>query len=144
VIALLDVNVLVALLDPVHVHHEPAHAWFATQRGYGWATSPITENGFVRVMSNPAYPGRRVSIGEAIAHLTRFRTSAGHTFWSEPVSLTDPGAFRPEHIGGHRQLTDVYLLALATVHGGCLATFDRGLSVRAVAAAKAENLMMLG
>src|SRR5205807_1947335 len=54
-VALLDVNVLVALFDPDHVHHEPAHRWFAEQRGTGWATCPLTENGLLRVLTHPAY-----------------------------------------------------------------------------------------
>ena len=52
--SLLDVNVLVALFDPDHVHHEAAHVWFAATRGAGWATCPLTENGVVRVLSNPS------------------------------------------------------------------------------------------
>jgi len=64
-IALLDVNVLVALFDPNHTLHEPAHRWFETERESGWATCPITENGLVRVLSNPKYPGRQTTVRDA-------------------------------------------------------------------------------
>lgn len=50
--ALLDVNVLVALAWTNHVHHEAATSWFRTHGARGWATSPFTEAGFVRVSSN--------------------------------------------------------------------------------------------
>jgi predicted nucleic acid-binding protein len=70
VVTLLDVNVLVALFDPVHVHHEAAHKWFGQNRKSGWATCPLTENGMVRVLSNPAYPGRRTTVHDAIRRLT--------------------------------------------------------------------------
>lgn len=59
-----DVNVLIALFDPAHVHHESAHLWFTTARGAGWAACPITENGFIRVVSNPAYPTVAPSVSE--------------------------------------------------------------------------------
>ena len=52
--ALLDVNVLIAIFAPHHIHHEAAHAWFAANRSSGWATCPLTENGMVRILSNPA------------------------------------------------------------------------------------------
>lgn len=78
--ALLDVNFLVALFDPMHLHHEAAHEWFGRNRGGGWATCPLTENGFVRVVSNPRYPGRGTSTRDAIARLAEIRRSADHVF----------------------------------------------------------------
>jgi toxin-antitoxin system PIN domain toxin len=143
VVTLLDVNVLVALFDPLHVHHELAHSWFAGARAAGWASCPITENGLVRVVANPAYPGRRTTVGDAVARLTLFRASGGHAFWPDDVSLCD-GALRVERLAGHRQITDGYLLALAVRRGGRLATLDRGLTPRAVPEARAESLVHLG
>lgn len=55
--ALLDINVLVALSDQAHVHHDLVHRWFARARASGWATCPLTENGLVRVIGNPSYRG---------------------------------------------------------------------------------------
>ena len=88
-VALLDVNVLVALFDPVHAHHELAHQWFDRNRQSGWASCPLTENGLVRVISNSAYPGRRTTPQDAIERLTRFRESGDHAFWPDSASLCD-------------------------------------------------------
>jgi hypothetical protein len=47
-IYLLDINLLLALTDPMHVHHELSHQWFAKKGRKGWATCPLTENGVAR------------------------------------------------------------------------------------------------
>lgn len=140
---LLDVNVLVALFDADHVHHELAHDWFADHRAGGWATSPTTENGFVRVVSNPAYGGS-VSRPEAVMERLRlFRDSGHHQFWSDALSMTDLTRIRPSYMRGQRQLTDVYLLALAVKMGGRLATFDRSIPVSAVVGATRDSLAVI-
>ncbi len=130
-VALLDVNVLVALFDPNHVHHEIAHDWFADQREAGWATCPITENGLVRVLANPAY-GADIRADAVIARLRRFEASGHHHFWNDALSLTDDSVFNPSLLAGSRQITDVYLLGLASRNHGVLATFDRSIPMRAV------------
>jgi toxin-antitoxin system PIN domain toxin len=142
-IALLDVNVLVALFDSAHVHFEYAHRWFAEQRPKGWATCPLTENGFVRVIANPSYPGSRTTILDALERLAAFRASGQHSFWPDSVSLCDAGVIDPRHIQGHRQLTDVYLLSLAVDHGGQLATFDSGIGSATVTEAGPEHLVVI-
>ncbi len=141
---LLDVNVLVALFDPMHVHHEAAHAWFARQRSEGWATCPLTENGFARVVSNPRYPGRGTNLRDAIARLAEIRRSADHVFWPDSVSVCGGDSFQPAFIQGHRQLSDVYLLGLAVANGGRLATFDRNVPLKAVSGAGPRHLEVLG
>lgn len=141
--ALLDVNVLIALFDPVHIHHEPAHAWFARHGDAGWATCPLTENALVRILSNPAYPGRRTTLDDAIQRLDRFCSSGHHVFWPEDQSIRDAALFSPVHIVGHRQITDVYLLALAVRRDGRLATFDRNIPARAVAGATKDHLVVI-
>jgi toxin-antitoxin system PIN domain toxin len=143
-VLLLDVNVLVALFDPVHTHHEAAHEWFEPNRQSGWATCPLTENGFVRVISNPSYPGRRTTVQDALQRLTSFRDSGDHTFWTDSASLCDVLLIRPANLLGHRQLTDVYLLALAVTNGGRLATFDQRISLAAVNGAEPGHLAFLG
>ncbi len=142
-VALLDVNVLVALFDPVHANHEEAHEWFAVHRRQGWATCPLTENGLVRILSNPRYPGRMTTIGDAIGRLRSFRESGHHTFWSDDTSLCDE-AVLPAHIQGYRQLTDVYLLALAVTKEGRLATFDQGIPLSSIDGARDRHLAFLG
>jgi len=139
--ALLDVNVLVALFDPDHVHHEAAHGWFGAEKPAGWATCPLTENGFVRVLSNPAYsasPGRPAELAE---RLRAFRSSGHHVFWPDDASLCDTRLFALSV--SHRQLTDVYLLGLARARGGRLATFDRSIPLRAVRGAGPEHLVVI-
>jgi len=139
-VALLDVNVLIALFDPAHVHHEAAHTWFGTNRKHRWATCPLTENAFVRVLSNPLYPGQPTSIGDAVLRLRSFCSAREHVFWPDSASIRQSGQFRWNHVQGHRQLTDVYLLALAISHQARLATFDSTISLRAIESAREENL----
>ena len=144
VVALLDVNVLVALFDGAHTHHDIAHEWFASQRELGWATCPITENGFVRVLSSTAYPGRRTSLRDAIARLSAFRSSGHHVFWPDEVSLCEHGLYDPTHVAGNRQLTDVYLLGLSVRRRGRLATFDSRMRLESVRGADPEHLVLIG
>ncbi len=143
-VALLDVNVLVALFDPDHVHHELAHDWFADHRQHGWATCPITENGLVRVLSNPAYAGSALRPAAVTGALAQFRSSGDHTFWPATLSLTDDSVFDLSVASGHGQLTDVYLLGLAGTMSGCLATFDRTIPIKAVIGATAAQLQIIG
>lgn len=142
-ISLLDVNVLIALFDPTHTHHESAHRWFRAERRSGWATCAITENGMVRVLSNPMYPGRQTTVRDAVDRLQSFRQSGEHTFWPDTPSLCQGNLFRTASFGGHRRLTDVYLLALAVENGGRLATFDRAVPLTAVVGAKKRHLATL-
>ena len=143
-VTLLDVNVLVALFDPDHVHHELAHDWFADHRAAGWATCPITENGFVRVVSNPRYRADAARAGVVIGHLRRFCESGDHHFWPATISLRDEGLFVVDAARGHRQLTDLYLLGLARKMGGALATFDRAIQFAAVKGLKSDQLVVIG
>jgi len=142
-VSLLDVNVLVALFDPDHVHHDLAHDWFADTRRSGWATCPVTENGFVRVLSSPAYGLPAVRAAELIERLRTFCASGDHTFWSDEVSLTDESLFDPSMLAGSRHVTDVYLLGLAARRGGCLATFDRTIPLVAVRGATQQTLQVI-
>lgn len=142
-VALLDVNVLVALFDPDHVHHDLAHDWFADEGSAAWATCPTTENGFVRVLSNAAYGATVSRAPDLLARMRRFCASRGHVFWRDSVSLSDQAVFDGSMLAGHRQLTDVYLLGLAHAHGGRLATFDRSIPLRAVKGATARDLAVI-
>ncbi len=141
--ALLDVNVLVALFDPAHVHHDAAHDWFADRRAAGWATCPLTENGFLRVLSNPARGGDVIRIPDLIARLRKFCASGHHQFWPDAISLCDEQLFNAGAARGHQQITDVYLLGLAVKRGGCLATFDRTVPVSAVKGARRDSLEVI-
>jgi hypothetical protein len=142
-IALLDVNLLVALFDSGHIHHELAHDWFADHRANGWATCPVTENGFIRVLSAPRQGAAPPRAAELVERLRQFCTSGHHTFWPASLSMTDEKVFRPSLMRGHRQVTDVYLLGLAIKMGGCLATLDRGIPVNAVIGATRDSLQVV-
>ena len=140
---LLDVNLLVALFDPDHIHHEVAHDWFADHCADGWATCPVTENGFVRVLSSPSYAGVVNRAADLVLRLRTFCSAREHTFWEGAVSLRDETLFRPQSIGGHRQLTDVYLLGLARRMRGRLATFDRTIPLGAVVGATRNDIAII-
>ncbi len=129
---LLDVNVLVALLDPAHVHHDPAHEWFAIVGTRGFATCPLTENGVLRIVGNPRYPNSPGTPAVVAAMLGELRSLNHHVFWPDDISLLDPSIVDPARILSFAQVTDTYLLALAKANNGQLATFDRRLVADAV------------
>jgi toxin-antitoxin system PIN domain toxin len=139
-VALLDVNLLIALFDPDHVHHDLAHDWFEDNRSEGWATCPVTENGFVRVLSNPAYGAAVTRVASLVDVLRTFCASGHHEFWPDGVSLRDETLFKLSLAGGHRHLTDIYLLGLARKMRGRLVTFDRAIPLKAVIGAGPETL----
>ncbi len=141
--ALLDVNVLVALFSPDHVHHELAHDWFADHRQHGWATCPLTENGFVRVLTVPSKDVPPLRTGELLDRLRTFCKSGHHVFWPDTLSVRDATVFNQAFIRGHRQLTDVYLLGLAKTMNGTLATFDRTIPLAAVVGATRTTLSVI-
>ncbi|MGI9334421.1 MAG: TA system VapC family ribonuclease toxin [Gammaproteobacteria bacterium] len=140
--ALFDVNVLIAIFDPAHVHHERAHAWLAAEQHHGWATCPLTQNGFVRIISQPRYPNA-ISTADAIGRLRRATGSGTHAFWTDHISIADESRFVEQQFLGPRQVTDLYLLGLAVHNEGRLVTFDQALSTSAVAGASGMHLVTL-
>lgn len=132
-VSLLDVNLLVALAWPNHVHHAVAHTWFRRNQDAGWATCPVTESGFVRVSSNPSMVSEARSPQEAIQLLRRIVALPHHVFWHDDVSVASSELMDKVRLVGYRQVTDAHLLALAQNRGGRLATLDgkmRGLVPR--------------
>ncbi len=129
---LLDVNVLIALIDPTHIHHDAAHRWFAAEGANAWATCPLTENGVVRIVGHPSYPNAPGAPCIVANVLAQFCQHSGHVFWPDDISLLDETRLRCAALLSHKQITDSYLLALALAHGGKLATLDQRLSVTAV------------
>jgi toxin-antitoxin system PIN domain toxin len=123
-VALLDINILTALLWPAHEYHEPAHRWFASRVDARWATCALTQLGFIRTVSHPAFSRDAVSPLEAIALLRENLAHPSHEFWGDGP---DVGAVHEMELRDYRQLTDAYLLALAQRRSGVLATFDAGL-----------------
>lgn len=125
--ALLDVNLLIALLWPTHEHHAAAHAWFAARGRAKWATCPLTQLAFVRIVSNPAFSPDALAPRDALALLSSNLEHSHHEFW--PDALAVPRALAPSigRIQGHQQLADAYLLGLAVTRKGHLASFDAGV-----------------
>jgi uncharacterized protein len=140
--SLLDVNVLIALLDPDHTLHEGAMGWFARHARAGWASCPLTQNGCVRVMSNPGYPNP-LPVEAVMRRLAEACGSAVHEFWPDDVSLLDREVADPARILFSRQLTDVYLLGLAVAHGGRFVSFDKSIPIAAIPRARPQHLLTL-
>lgn len=140
--ALLDINVLLALLDADHVDHRRAREWIEREIAHGWASCAITQNGFVRILSQPRYPSP-VSPAVAIDRLAHATTGGHHELWPCAISLLDDRVLDRARLHSARQVTDAYLLALAVAHGGRLVTFDRGVPISAVAGAENEHLVVL-
>lgn len=129
---LLDINVLIALIDPAHVQHDNAHKWFAAKGQKAWATCPITENGLLRIVGHPRYPNSPGSPAVVAGLLRSFQGSPGHAFWPDDVSLLDPQHVNAARVLDSAHVTDTYLLALARAHDGQLASFDQRLVTDAV------------
>ena len=140
--ALLDVNVLIALLDADHSLHARATQWFASHARGGWASCPLTQNGCMRIMSHPSYPNA-LSVRAVMDRLTEASASAFHEFWHDDVSLLDAKVADSARIHGPRQITDIYLLALAVRHHGQFITFDASVSLDAVRSAEKKHLLTL-
>jgi len=140
--ALFDVNVLIALLDAGHVHHRRASEWLAGHLEQGWASCPITQNGCVRIMSQPGYPSALPMV-EVAARLGEAAADASHEFWPDTISLLDGARFDWQRLLGLRQVTDAYLLALAVERNGRFVTFDQRIALDAATGAKRRHCVVL-
>ncbi len=139
--ALLDVNALIAMSDEDHLFNVSVRRWWIGWEG-GWASCPLTENGFLRILSQPSYT-KPMSMTEAMDLLDIAIGLGKHEFWPDDLSLIDGARIDRRHVLGPKQLTDIYLLALAVKHGGRLITFDRGIPLAAVRGATPEHVVTL-
>ncbi|MFM2399125.1 MAG: hypothetical protein RL341_1282 [Pseudomonadota bacterium] len=140
--ALLDINVLIALLDPDSPQNVVARQWLLENQASGWASCPITQNGCIRIMSQPAYPNA-LAVNQVIDRLAYACGKQAHEFWADDLSLLDERRVDAARLLGHRQVTDAYLLALAVAHGGRFVTFDNRIVLDAVRGAKPHHLLVL-
>jgi toxin-antitoxin system PIN domain toxin len=138
---LLDVSLLIALLQEQHIHFGRAHDWWMANRTRGWASCPLTQNGFLRIMPQLRFP-KPVATTDALDLLLDMIAVTDHVFWSDDISLLDEQLIDRSRIFGPKQLTDIYLLALAVKHGGRLVTFDRAIPIAAVRGAKANHVVV--
>ncbi len=142
--ALLDVNVLVALFDEAHAFNERAHLWLESNKENGWASCPLTENGLTRILSNRNYSLKiQRSVDWILESLSGFCRATNHEFWPDEVSLRDSRIFATDRIHSSRQITDLYLLALAAHRGGRLVTFDQAIPLSVVKPATPANLSVI-
>ena len=140
--SLLDVNMLIALLDAAHVHHARAKAWLISQPDPVWASCPITQNGFIRIISQSAYPGS-ISTSQAFSVLANAASSPRHRFWPDDINLLDDSLIDPNFVHGPKQVTDIYLLALAVKNNGRLVALDRAIPLNGVRGAEHRHLVLL-
>jgi len=110
---LLDVNTLIALIWPTHVHHAKASAW---RSGKNVVLCPISELGFVRVSTSPAF---NASMADARQALSDFIRDENPEFIA-----ADSRALDGEVPATSGKTTDFYLANLAAAHGMKLVTFD--------------------
>ena len=140
--ALLDVNVLIALLDAAHIHHQRASQWLEQSLHHGWASCPLTQNGCLRIMAQPAYP-QALPLAAVAQRLGQAAATPAHLFIADDYSLLDADSLHWPQLLGHRQVTDAYLLGLAVRHGCRFVSFDARLNLAAAPGAKAEHLWVL-
>ena len=135
---LLDVNILIALVDPAHVQHEEVHEWFGRVGRTSFATCPITENGLLRIVGHPKYPNSPGPPSTVASALAAIRSLPGHAFWPDSISLADSSFVDASLLSSHSRVTDSYLLALARANKGQLATLDHKLATEVVPEGKAS------
>ena len=140
--ALFDVNSLIALLDIDHPFHGQVFTWNRRNLEHGWASCPLTQNGYLRIRSQPRY-SRPLSLAEAYEQLLDATSSRHHQFIADDISLLDDTLVRFRDVTGPRQLTDVYLLALAVKHDARLVTLDSRISLDAVRGATPSRLVVI-
>lgn len=140
--ALLDINVLIALLDASHVHHQIAALWFAQHGSTGWASCPLTQNSVMRIMGNHRYANPQ-PLDAVRTRVKAMCATAAHVFWCDDFSILDPTVFDHTTLLKSQHLTDIYLLALAIKHNGRFVTFDGAISTNAVIGCKTQHLVKL-
>ena len=140
--ALLDINVLIALVDENHTSHPIASRWFAAHVHEGWASSPLTQNGCVRILSQPGYPNH-LTVTEAIRRLRLAVSTPYHLFIPDDISLLDDNLVNDLALSGPSQITDAYLLALAIAHGAQFVTLDKQIPISAIPTTPKHSLLIL-
>ena len=139
---LYDTSCLIVLLDKNHVSHQAVATWHIANMAQGWLSCPLTQNGCLRILSQPSY-ANKVSIADAFELLQAAVATEYHQFIPDDISLLDDALVDHRRLSGHRQLADAYLLALAVAHGARLATLDTRISLDAVRGANESHLTVI-
>jgi len=140
---LLDVNVLIALMDADRVHHDPAHEWFETLADSEWLTCPITQNGAIRVVTGPKYVNGPVRLADAVDSLRTVIAKGSHVVVPDEISLLDDSHMDIAKLASAAQITDTYLLALASSQNAAFVTFDQRMITAAVISPNVSILTLL-
>ncbi|MEO6625867.1 MAG: TA system VapC family ribonuclease toxin [Burkholderiaceae bacterium] len=143
-VCLLDANLLIALTHSSHVHHAVAQQWFNQARRRQFATCALTQLAFVRLSSNPRVTGANISPAEAMEALAEWTAHPGHVFWPDILAPVEVPVLNSPAVVGYRQVTDAYLLGLASAHKQKLATLDRALLTFASATGLTAHLEWIG
>lgn len=141
-VALLDVSVLIALFDRDHVRSGQVGDWFSENAPNGWASCAVTENGFVRIVSQPSYPNP-IGVTSAIGILANATAHRFHKFWHCDVSITQHNLVSPKPTLRSSQITDAYLLGLAVRYQGRFVTLDQRIDPDIVIGATTDHLVVL-
>lgn len=140
---LLDINVLIARQDANHEHHKLVSRWLHENSNKGWATCPITENGFVRILGHPSYPGwPGTPVLSALALRELISSIPGHEFISDEISIADERIFKSLKETKSRDVTDLYLLALAVQDNCRFATLNERINSKAINGGKAAYFVI--
>ena len=140
--SLYDVNALIALLDRNHAAHAAVSAWFIGNIEQGWASCPLTQNGCLRILSQSRYPNP-LNLAEAFERLRAAASTQYHQFFPDDISILDGALVDVRRLSGYRQLTDIYLLALAVAHDARLVTLDTHIPLGAVQGANGDHLVVI-
>jgi len=136
-VCLLDASVLIAMMWPAHAAHARVQHWLSKRGTEKWASCPMTQAAFVRIVSNPAFSPNALTPANALALLGSNLEHPGHEFWRDEIQLTEAVELAQAKPVGHQQITDAYLLGLAVHRKGKLVTLDR--NIFALLAQKSEK-----
>ncbi len=140
--SLLDINVLIALFDEDHTHHAAASAWLEEHISDGWASCPLTQNGCIRIMSQPRYPNT-VPVADIVTRLQKAVSTGYHRFVPDNVSILNSDIINHNRLLSPRQITDNYLIALAVENECRFVTFDRSIAFDIVKQASSMSLIVI-
>jgi toxin-antitoxin system PIN domain toxin len=140
--SLLDLNVLIALTDPEHKHHQKARNWLTSSGRGRLGICPLTEAGFLRVTTNPAFRTSPRTLEQAIAILQVLKGRDDYWYCAIDKSWVALTARFASRIRGHQQVTDAYLLGLAIKESCALVTFDQGIQYMAGAEFR-QNVLLI-
>ncbi len=136
---LLDVNILIALTQPEHIHFQAATKWFDSH-ARDWGLCAFSEAGFLRTSANPK--AGNLTVSDATDLLAALAKRPGYRYWPITAGWALLSASFADRVYGHQQIADAYLLGLVIKENGVLVTLDK--AIRYLAGPKyAQHLLIL-